>query len=65
LDFKQGGEISDNLASLYEYAIHLLFQANLNNTEKELDEALQILLPLRSAWGQIPTDEQDKVNFSG
>jgi len=64
LDFKQGGEISDNLASLYEYAIHLLFQANLNNTEQELDEALQILLPLRSAWEQIPTEEQNKVNFS-
>lgn len=64
LDFKQGGEISDNLASLYEYAIHLLFQANLNNTEKELDEALQILLPLRSAWEQIPQEEQDKAQFS-
>ena len=63
LDFEEGGEISDNLASLYEYTIYLLFQANLNNTVKELDEALEILLPLRSAWGQIPKEEQDKVNF--
>jgi len=64
LDFTQGGEISDNLASLYEYAIHLLFKANLNNSDQELDEALQILLPLRSAWEQIPMDEQNKVDFS-
>jgi len=64
LDFSQGGEISDNLASLYEYAIHLLFQANLNNTQAELDDALAILLPLRSAWGEIPPEEQNKVNFS-
>lgn len=64
LDFNQGGEISENLASLYEYAIYLIFQANLNNTEKELDEALQILLPLRTAWEQIPLEEQHKVNFS-
>jgi len=64
LDFEQGGDISNNLASLYEYAIHLLFQANINNSEAELDEALKILLPLRGAWGQIPLDEQNKVGFS-
>lgn len=64
LDFDQGGEISDNLASLYEYAIYLIFQSNLNNTEAELDEALQILLPIRSAWEQIPLEEQSKVSFN-
>lgn len=63
LDFEQGGEISDNLASLYEYTSHLLFQANLNNTEQELDEALQILLPIRAAWEQIPLEQQTKVQF--
>ncbi|NRA70777.1 MAG: flagellar export chaperone FliS [Gammaproteobacteria bacterium] len=64
LDFKNGGEISDNLAALYEYTTHLLFQANLNNSQSELDEALQLLLPIKSAWEQIPLDQQTKVSFS-
>ncbi|MDP2559843.1 flagellar export chaperone FliS [Psychrobium sp. 1_MG-2023] len=64
LDFDQGGDISNNLASLYEYVIQLLFKANANNSDAELDEAIQLLLPLRSAWEQIPTEEQNKVDFS-
>lgn len=64
LDFKNGGEISANLASLYEYATHLLFQANLKNSEEPLEEAIQLLLPIRSAWEQIPAAERNKVQFS-
>ena len=34
LDFEKGGEISTNLAALYEYSVHLIFQANLNNSQQ-------------------------------
>jgi len=64
LDFENGGEISDNLASLYEYATFLLFEANSKNDENKLEEVIQLLLPIKSAWDQIPTEARNKVGFS-
>ena len=64
LDFEQGGDLSSNLASLYEYCSILLFKANINNDETKLEEAIQILLPIKAAWDQIPSDEKNKVGFS-
>ncbi|NRA54664.1 MAG: flagellar export chaperone FliS [Gammaproteobacteria bacterium] len=63
LDFKTGGEISDNLAALYEYASFLLFEANRHNDSDKLEEVIQLLLPIKSAWDQIPTEERNKVGF--
>ena len=64
LDFDNGGEISDNLASLYEYSTFLLFEANSKNNIDKLEEVIQILLPIKSAWDQIPNDERNKAGFS-
>ena len=64
LDFEQGGELSNNLASLYEYCSVLLFKANIENNADKLEEAIQILLPIKSAWDQIPTQERNKVGFT-
>ncbi len=64
LDFEQGGELSTNLAALYEYCSVLLFKANIENNEEKLEEVLQILLPIRSAWDQIPVEERNKTGFN-
>ena len=64
LDFDAGGEISNNLASIYEYSLILLFQANIKNDIGKLDEVMQMLLPIKSAWDQIPTEQRNKQGFT-
>jgi len=63
IDFKQGGEISNNLAALYNYCSEKLLEANVNNDAKLLDEVISILLPIKSGWDAIPTTEQGNVSF--
>jgi flagellar protein FliS len=64
LDFEVEGDLSNNLASLYEYCSLLLFQANIKNDETKLEEVIQILLPIKSAWDQIPVEERNKTGFT-
>jgi flagellar protein FliS len=63
LDFKQGGEVSENLASLYKYCSEQLLIASSNNDPDKLEEVIQILLPIKSGWDSIPVESQGKVSF--
>jgi flagellar protein FliS len=63
LDFKQGGEISENLAALYKFCSEQLFVASANNDEDKLDEVIQILLPIKAGWDAIPTENQQQASF--
>ena len=53
LDRTQGGEIADNLATLYDFVLDRLVQANLRDEERLLDDAARPLRDLREAWAQI------------
>lgn len=53
LDRKAGGEIAENLNSLYDYMIDRLLTANLNNQPEVLDEVGRLLLELKGAWKEI------------
>lgn len=53
LDKKAGGDLAENLASLYEYMSMRLITANLKNDIAELDEVARLLAELRSAWDEI------------
>jgi flagellar protein FliS len=53
LDLKQGGEIAKNLHSLYMYMIDLLIKANTKKDVAPLEEMMQILGEIKSAWEQI------------
>lgn len=53
LDHDKGGEIAGQLASLYDYVVRLLLQANLQNDEKRIDEAARLLDDIGSAWREI------------
>lgn len=55
LDHEQGGELSQNLASLYEYINLTLAQANIHNDVARLEEVTHLLLEIKSAWIQIPS----------
>lgn len=63
LDFKQGGEISNNLASIYLYCSEQLLAASIDNDIDKLNEVAQTLIPIKSGWDNIPLDNQDKVSF--
>lgn len=53
LDVKAGGEIAQNLKSLYEYMSHRLLVANMKNEIEPLDEVAHLLADLKGAWDAI------------
>lgn len=59
LDHSQGGQISENLESLYVYMNSRLTQANLNNSMEMLEEVSGLLLDIKSGWDAIPQDVID------
>jgi flagellar protein FliS len=60
VDHEQGGDISANLAALYEYINMRLLEANVQDDTGKLDEVARLLNEIRSAWVQIkpvPVDQ--------
>lgn len=53
LDKKVGGELAQNLSSLYDYMVRRLVAANLNNDTATLDEVARLLADLKDAWDSI------------
>jgi flagellar secretion chaperone FliS len=53
LDKSIGGELVQNLASLYDYMVYRLFSANTNNDVVALDEVTRLLVDLKDAWDSI------------
>jgi flagellar protein FliS len=62
LNMEQGGQISENLLSLYEYMQHKLLQANLYNRIDYLNEVLLLLKEIRSGWIAIPEESRSAVS---
>ncbi len=56
LDHARGGEISTNLAMLYDYIERQLVAANLASDAKILDEVSALLAEIRAGWESIPMD---------
>ncbi|MFT6898251.1 MAG: flagellar protein FliS [Paraglaciecola sp.] len=54
LDFDSKAEVAENLFSLYDYMIQRLTDANVQNSLKIMDEVINLMLPIKSAWSQIP-----------
>ena len=52
LDHKVGGELAENLASLYHYMNHRLVEANIKNDPDMLDEVGNLLAELKDAFEQ-------------
>jgi len=53
LDKNVGGELAQNLSSLYEYMIMRLITANLKNDVDALNEVTHLLTDLKGAWESI------------
>lgn len=53
LDLEKGGELAQNLDSLYEYVQRGLLDAHLNNDASRLDECRELLMQVSGAWAEI------------
>jgi flagellar protein FliS len=61
LDLDVGGDVAQNLYSLYEYTITRLLDANVQNSSQILDEVISLLLPIKKAWASIPEDAKEEA----
>lgn len=53
LDTQQGGEVAQNLSSVYTYISSRLFQASCTNSIEILDEAAMLMREIKSGWDAI------------
>lgn len=53
LDRASGGEIAENLFSLYQYMVGRLIEANVENRTDLIEEVGRLLAELNSAWQEI------------
>ncbi len=63
LDFKQGGEIANNLDMLYDYMIRRLYEANIHKDVEALDEVASLLKEIKTAWDAMPEAIQKAGNI--
>ena len=56
LDREKGGQVAEQLEALYTYISGRLLEANVKGQVDGLEEALQLVRPLREAWSQIAVD---------
>ncbi|MEQ4652264.1 flagellar export chaperone FliS [Providencia rettgeri] len=60
LNYEAGGELAENLASLYEYMTMQLLRANLENNVAYVQEVYQLLSDIASAWQQIGANVDER-----
>ncbi|AAW86353.1 flagellar export chaperone FliS [Aliivibrio fischeri] len=56
LSMDDGGEIASNLDSLYDFMIRQISHANQNNDGQAIDDVVEMLREIKSAWDQIPAE---------
>ncbi|GGD72359.1 flagellar export chaperone FliS [Lacimicrobium alkaliphilum] len=54
LDMSLKSEVGDNLYALYDYMLERLVDANVQNSLKIMDEIISLMVPIKSAWMEIP-----------
>ena len=54
LDMDIKSEVTDNLYALYDYMIQRVTDANIQNDLNIMDEVINLLLPIKTAWASIP-----------
>jgi flagellar protein FliS len=60
LDMEAGGEISENLWSLYDFMNNHLILASREKSIAKIDEIIDLMLTIKTAWDQIPVSEREK-----
>jgi flagellar secretion chaperone FliS len=65
LDHERGGDISGNLAALYDYMIRQITLANLHNDPAPLAEVAALLGEIREGWETIARQRAKEPRASG
>ena len=58
LDHEKGGELANNLDSLYEYSNRRLIKAHVREDDSIFEEVMDLMVMIRDAWKQIPTEHK-------
>ena len=58
LDHERGGELANNLDSLYEYSNRRLIKAHVREDDSIFEEVMDLMVMIRDAWKQIPTNHK-------
>ncbi len=58
LDMERGGEIATSLLNLYEFSMHQLTMANINNDTVPLDAVNRVITELKGGWESIENDNE-------
>lgn len=61
IDMKVGGEISDNLFSLYGFMHDHLIVASREMDANKVQDVMDLLLTIKSAWDQISVADREKA----
>ncbi|GAA0366958.1 flagellar export chaperone FliS [Bowmanella denitrificans] len=61
LDMSLQSEVSDNLYALYDYMLQRLIDANVQNSLKIMDEVISLMLPIKTAWAEIPEQAKQEA----
>jgi flagellar biosynthetic protein FliS len=61
LNFEKGGEIANNLDSLYNYMLRRILQGDLNKDVRPIDEVIEMFTELLSAWEEVALKPENQV----
>ncbi len=61
LDFDAGGEVSQNLFSLYEYMLERLADASVEKGVTAIEEVVNLFKPIKEAWDSIPVEARQEA----
>ncbi|SPT69953.1 Flagellar protein fliS [Anaerobiospirillum thomasii] len=61
LDDKQDPELAQRMYALYDYMKELLTSASVKLDVAPIDEVIELLLPIKQAWDNIPESEKQKA----
>ena len=62
LDMDKGGEVSENLAALYDYMVRRITQANIENSQDMVDEVIVLVTNIKEGWDAIPVDVRQQYD---
>jgi flagellar protein FliS len=60
LDMRSGGELSENLFSLYEFMLNHLTIASRDLDTTKIDDVISLMVTIKSAWDQIPVADRER-----
>lgn len=65
LDFSHGQEIAGQLEQVYDYALHLLKEANIKKDGELVDQVISVIEPLAQTWREAFTTRPEPKDKQG